>query len=78
MKYKADLIVVVGWGDDERDDVEVESIPIDVCRGINSISSWESCCDLIFKYLTFSLFFHLVKKKKETVVCFIDNVYIYI
>lgn len=33
--------------DGDGGDADIESIPMDVCRGINSISSSESCCGLI-------------------------------
>jgi hypothetical protein len=41
--------------------VDDESIPMEVCRGINSISSWGSCCCLIVSnYMIF--IFHLWNK----------------
>jgi hypothetical protein len=53
-------------GDDDDDAIDDdESIPIDVCRGISSISSSESCCCLIiYQYRSqiqnqYFLFFHL-------------------
>jgi hypothetical protein len=42
--FVADEIVV---DDEELVVMDAESIPMDVCRGINSISSSESCCCLI-------------------------------
>lgn len=51
IKYNGDLVEEEDddedIDDDDDDSVDDESIPIDVCRGINSISSSGSCCCLI-------------------------------